>query len=74
MGKELDKAIDKEADRIPYGHLLASTDPASLMLNVARRLDVLEEVTNALEDVCKTGKVGWVQDAALKKAKSLEIA
>lgn len=45
----LHDAIDQVADRIPNGHLLAETDPAALMEEVAQRLDVLNEVTAALE-------------------------
>ena len=56
-----ERGINALADAIPYGHLLASTDPLELLLSVARRIKELEAELDARDERrCETCR--FVQD------------
>lgn len=48
---KLQAAIDRLADALPYGHLLASTEPAQLLNNAAHELTELRAKLAAVREV-----------------------
>jgi len=49
--RRLDLAIEHLAERIPYGTLLAATNPVALLEEVVRRLDVGAELLTHLKNL-----------------------
>ncbi|MDA3923106.1 MAG: hypothetical protein PF904_00210 [Kiritimatiellae bacterium] len=71
--KVLQKLIDKMMDMNDDGgydiqSCINSAD--SLLAKELKSKDVPGRIVDALEDVCATNKVGWIQEQALKDAKT----
>ena len=67
--RRLSKAIDELADAVPYGHLLASSDPAELLRTAA---SIIRDLTARHREAVKGGD--WARAEATSAKGKLVVA